>query len=70
MGRGSWVEGRGGRGGRWGFRDTHNIVCGRCSVSLITQFRRSIYLKNINNFRHLKLEIALAIPASNDEKYN
>ena len=26
--------------------------------------------KNINIFRHLKLEIALAIPASNDEKYN
>ena len=26
--------------------------------------------KYINIFRHLKLEIALAIPASNDEKYN
>ena len=26
--------------------------------------------KNIYIFRHLKLEIALAIPASNDEKYN
>ena len=26
--------------------------------------------KNKNIFRHLKLEIALAIPASNDEKYN
>ena len=25
---------------------------------------------NRNIFRHLKLEIALAIPASNDEKYN
>ena len=25
-------------------------------------------LKNINIFRNLKLEIALAIPASNDEK--
>ena len=25
---------------------------------------------NSNIFRHLKLEIALAIPASNDEKYN
>ena len=28
------------------------------------------FSKNINNFCHLKLEIALAIPASNDEKYN
>ena len=27
-------------------------------------------MKNIYIFRHLKLEIALAIPASNDEKYN
>ena len=26
--------------------------------------------KNFYIFRHLKLEIALAIPASNDEKYN
>ena len=26
--------------------------------------------ENIYIFRHLKLEIALAIPASNDEKYN
>ena len=39
-----------------------NIVCGRCSDSQIIQFR--------NIFCHLKLEIALAIPASNDEKYN
>ena len=30
-----------------------------------------MYIKKIINiFRHLKLEIALAIPASNDEKYN
>ena len=47
-----------------------NTVCGRCSVSQITQFRTCIFSKNIYNFRHLKLEIALAIPASNDEKYN
>ena len=47
-----------------------NIVCGRCSVSQIIQFRRCIFSKNIYIFRHLKLEIALAIPASNDEKYN
>ena len=47
-----------------------NIVGGRCSVSLITQLNRCIFSKNKNIFRHLKLEIALAIPASNDEKYN
>ena len=59
-----------------------NTVCGRCSVSKITQFRTYIFSKNIYIFRHLKLEIALAIfrhlkleialaiPASNDEKYN
>ena len=47
-----------------------NTVCGRCSVSKITQFRRCIFSKNIYIFCHLKLEIALAIPASNDEKYN
>ena len=47
-----------------------NIVGGRCSVSLITQLRKCIFLKNKNIFRHLKLEIASAIPASNDEKYN
>ena len=45
-----------------------NIVCGRCSVSQITQFRRCLFSKNINIFCHLKLEIALAIPASNEEK--
>ena len=47
-----------------------NIVCGICSVSQIIQFRRCIFSKNIYIFCHLKLEIALAIPASNDEKYN
>ena len=40
-----------------------NIVCGRCSVSQITQFKRCIFSKNINIIRHLKLEIA-----SNDKK--
>ena len=30
----------------------------------------SIFHINIFIFRHLKLEIALAIPASNEEKYN
>ena len=47
-----------------------NIVGGRCSVSLIIQLKRCIFSKNKIIFRHLKLEIALAIPASNDEKYN
>ena len=47
-----------------------NIVGGRCSVSLITQLRRCIFSKNTNIFHLLKLEIVLAIPASNDEKYN
>ena len=37
-----------------------DIVCGRCSVSEIIKFRFF--------FRHLKLEIALAIPASNEIK--
>ena len=47
-----------------------HIVCGRRSISQITQFRRCLFSKNINIFCHLKLEIALAIPASNDKKYN
>ena len=47
-----------------------NIVGGRCSVSLITQLRRCIFSKNKNIFRHIKLEIALAIPAANEEQYN
>ena len=47
-----------------------NIVGGGCSVSPITQLTRCIFSKNKNIFRHVKLEIALAIPASNDEKYN
>ena len=47
-----------------------NIVCSGRSISQITQIRRCLFSKNINFFCHLKLEIALAIPASNDEKYN
>ena len=46
------------------------MVCDICSISPIIQFERCLFLKNIDIFRHLKLEIALAIPASNDEKYN
>ena len=47
-----------------------NIVCGRRSISQITQFGRCLISNKTNIFRHLKLEIALVIPASNDEKYN
>ena len=47
-----------------------NTVCGRCLVSKITRFRTCKFLKKIYIFRHLKLEIALAIPVSNDKKYN
>ena len=48
----------------------NNIVCGRCPVSQIIIFRRCIFIKKMFFFCHLKLEIASAIPASNDEKYN
>ena len=44
-----------------------NIVCGRCLVSQITQFGCCIFLINRNIF-HLKLNIALVIPASNEAK--
>ena len=47
-----------------------NLVCGGCSVKEIIQVRRCILSKDINIFCHLKLEIALAISASTDEKYN
>ena len=47
-----------------------NIVLGRRRVSQIAQFRRCIFSKILNIFRHLELGIALAIPAPNDEKYN
>ena len=35
----------------------------------IFQFERCIFVMNRNIFNNLKLEIASAIPASNDEKY-
>ena len=47
-----------------------NIVCGGRSISQITQFKRCLFKKNIYIFCQLKVEIALTIPASNDEKYN
>ena len=42
----------------------------RCSVNQYVNFQNCLFFINSNIFRHLKLEIALAIPASNDEKYN
>ena len=50
-----------------------NRLCGRCTVSKIVQSKyfQIVFLStNINSFRHFKLEIGFAIPASNDEKYN
>ena len=47
-----------------------NMVCGGRPVSQIIQFKICLFSKNINIFRHLQLEIALAIPASNEKKYN
>ena len=47
-----------------------NIVYGQYSVSQIIQHRRCIFSKNKIFFCHLELEIALAIPALSDKKYN
>ena len=45
------------------------IFSGRCSeANQIFQFGRCLFFINRNIFRHLKLEIALAIPASNEGK--
>ena len=46
------------------------IVFGGCLVYPIIQYWTCLFFKNSNIFRHLELEIALAIPAPNDEKYN
>ena len=43
------------------------IIIGRCLAKPILQYWRCLLFSNINIFRHLKLEIASAIPASNDE---
>ena len=48
----------------------HKIACDRCSVNQNIDFHKCSLSINSHIFRHLKLEIALAIPASNDEKYN
>ena len=46
------------------------MVCGRCCfvIHFFLKFESCLFFINNNIFRHLKLEIALAIPASNDEK--
>ena len=46
------------------------IVFNRRFVDPIIYFLTCLFFINSNIFRHLKLEIALAIPGSNDEKYN
>ena len=46
------------------------IVCDRYSVDKNGNFHTCLFFINSHIFRHLKLEIALAIPASNDKKYN
>ena len=45
------------------------IVFGRCVVNPIIQYWTCLFFTNINIFHHLKLEIALAIPDQNDDKY-
>ena len=50
--------------------EIHKIICDRCSVNQNVRFHTCLFFINSHNFRHLKLEIASAIPASNDEKYN
>ena len=43
-------------------------VCGRRSIQQIASICDMPFLMKKSFFRHLKLEIASAIPASNDEK--
>ena len=45
------------------------IAFDRCSVNQIIELRRCLFFILRYIFRHLQPEIALAIPASNDEKY-
>ena len=44
------------------------IIFDRCLFDPIFQYWRCLFFTNMNIFRHLKLEIALAIPASNEWK--
>ena len=45
------------------------LACGKCPVNQVIQFGGCIFLIHRTIFRHLKLGIASAIPASNEEKY-
>ena len=40
----------------------------RCSVHKIIHFKKCLFFMNSNIFPHLKLEILLAIPTSNEGK--
>ena len=46
--------------------EIEKIFSGRCSANDLFQFGRCLFFINRNIFRHLKLEIALAIPALNE----
>ena len=53
------------------FRPIHStqnaeMFCDRCLVNLLIHFKDVFVHNNNNFFRHLELEIALAIPASNE----
>ena len=50
---------------KWNATKIDKIFSGRCSANQIFQFGRCLFFINRNVFRHLKLEIALAIPALN-----
>ena len=44
------------------------MIFDRCLINSIFQDWRCLFFINMNIFHHLKLEIALAIPASNEGK--
>ena len=50
-------------------RPQADFTANNISLKQVTQFKRCLFSENIIIFHHLELEIALAIPASNDEKY-
>ena len=47
--------------------ETDLLYCCRCSGDQIIKYGRRLFFINMNICRHLKLEMALLIPASNDE---
>ena len=53
---------------KWNATKIDKIFSGRRSANQIFQFGRCLFFINRNVFRHLKLEIALAIPAINEWK--